>query len=242
MIQPRLQLARRNLRHLHRRAGSLFTTHATEFVVVNELGDGAMRTAYRAVRIFPQLEFTELHSQCVEKQQAPCEIFAGAEDELDGFHRLNRADDSRQHAKHTALGARWHKPWRRRFGIQAAVAWSIGHPENGDLAFESKDRAVHVGLAEKNTGVVHEIARRKIVRAVHDDVEIFEEFESVCAGQLRFERFDLNVWIQIRKPHTRGLTLRLADVAGAERHLALQICEVHDVEIHEAESADASRR
>src|SRR6202162_1758157 len=82
MIQPRLQLARRDLRHLHRRAGSLFTTHAAEFVVVNELGDGAMRAAHRAVRIFPQLEFTELHPQRVEEQQAPCEIFPGAADEL----------------------------------------------------------------------------------------------------------------------------------------------------------------
>src|SRR5256885_10032230 len=47
----------------------------------------------------------------------------------------------------------------------------------------------------------------------------------------------LDVRIQIRKPHARGLALRLADVAGAKRNLALQICEVHNVEIHEAESA-----
>ena len=99
MIQPRLQLARRDLRHLHRRPGSFFAAHAAEFVVVNELGDGSMRAAHRAVRILPQLEFTELHSQRVEKQQAPREILAGTEDELDRLHRLNRADDSRQHAK-----------------------------------------------------------------------------------------------------------------------------------------------
>src|SRR5229473_801860 len=48
MIQPRLQLARRNLRNLHRRAGSFFAAHTAEFVVVNEFGDRAMRAAHRA--------------------------------------------------------------------------------------------------------------------------------------------------------------------------------------------------
>src|SRR3989442_9550421 len=153
MIQPRLKLMRRNLRHLHRWAGSFFAAHPAKFVIVNEFGDRAVRAAHRAVRIFPQFEFTELHSQRVEEQQAPREIFSGAKNELDGFHRLNRANDSRQHAKHTALSARWYKPRRRRFGIQTAVARSLGHSENGDLAFESEDRAVNVRLAKQNAGV-----------------------------------------------------------------------------------------
>src|SRR6266850_262878 len=117
MIQPRLQLARRDLRHLHRRAGSFFPAHAAEFVVVDKFGDGAMGAAHRAVWIFPQLEFTELHSQRVKEQQAPNKIVTGAKNELDRFHRLNRADDSRQHAQDATLGARWHKTRRRRFGI-----------------------------------------------------------------------------------------------------------------------------
>ena len=35
---------------------------------------------------------------------------------------------------------------------------------------------------------------------------------------------------------------RAAHVAGAEKHLALQIREIHDVEIDQADAADAGRR
>ena len=47
---------------------------------------------------------------------------ADAEDQLHRLGRLNRADDAGQHAEHAALGAARHEAWRRRLGIQAAVA------------------------------------------------------------------------------------------------------------------------
>src|SRR5882724_11529313 len=83
------------------------------------------------------------------------------------------------------------------FRIEAAVARTIGHSENGGLPFESEDRAVDVGLSQEDAGIVDEIARGKIVGAIDDDVEVFEKFESVGASQLRFERLDLNVRVQV---------------------------------------------
>jgi len=52
VIQPRLKLTRRNLRHLHRWAGSFFAAHPAEFVVVNEL------VIVRCVPHIGQLDFS----------------------------------------------------------------------------------------------------------------------------------------------------------------------------------------
>src|SRR6266852_3243858 len=133
-----------------------------------------MRAAHRAVGILAQLELAEFHSQCIKEQQAANEMVAAAENQFDRFHGLNGTDNSRQNAKHSTLSARRHETWRRRLRIEAAVAWAIRHAKDRDLPFETENRAVNVGLAEKNARVVYKIACREIVRAVHDDVEVLE--------------------------------------------------------------------
>src|SRR5947209_16776350 len=95
-IEAGLEFARSNFRHLHGGAGSFFAAHAAEFVVINQLGDGAMRTAHRAIWIFAQLEFAEFHSESIKQEQASHEIISTAENQLDRFHRLDGADDSGQ--------------------------------------------------------------------------------------------------------------------------------------------------
>ena len=67
-----------------------------------------MLTAHRAVRIFAKFEFTEFHCQRIKEQQAPDKILATTMNQFDRFHRLNRADDTRQHAKHAPFSARRH--------------------------------------------------------------------------------------------------------------------------------------
>ena len=156
-----------------------------------------MRAADRAIGILAQLQLAESHGQRVEQQQPADERFAFADDELQRFRRLNRADDSRQHAEHAAFGARRHQARRRRLGIQAAIARAVGIAENVDLAFEAENRAVDIGLAEQHARVVHQIARGEIVRAVHDDVVVFQNVERVFAREVRFERINLNIGIQI---------------------------------------------
>src|SRR6266403_4645634 len=143
-IEPGLQFARSNLRHLYGGTGSFFAAHTAEFVVIDQLGDRAMRTAHRAIWIFAQLEFAEFHSESVKQQQASYEIIPAAKDQLDRFHRLDRADDSGQNAKDAAFRAGRDKPRRGRFRIEAAVARAIRHAENSGLSFETENRAVHV--------------------------------------------------------------------------------------------------
>src|SRR6266478_885213 len=231
-VQARLQLARCNLRYLHIWRGSFFTAHAAEFVVIDQLVYGAMFAAHRAVGIFAQLQLAKLHGQRVEQQQTSGKTVAAPEDQFDGLHGLNRTDDSRQHAQHAALGARRHQPRRRRLWIQAAVARAVGHAEDSHLALEAKNRAIDVGLAQQDARVVHQITRGKIVRAIHDDIEILEQLKRVIAGQLGFECVDLNIGIEAGEALARGFRLGLADVAGTEGNLALQIGEINDVKIH----------
>ena len=110
------------------------------------------------------------------------------------------------------------------------------------MALKTKDGAVDVGLAEKDASVVDEIPRGEIIRAIHDDVEVLEQLERVGAGQLCFDRFDLDVGIEIREARPGGLALGLANVAGAKRDLALEIREIHNIEINQTELAHARGR
>ena len=241
-IESGFQIAWRNLRHLHRRAGSFFAANAAKFVVIDEFVNRAMRAAHGAVRVLAQLELAESHSQCVKQEQATNEIVPTAENELDCFHRLDRANDSGQNAEHSAFRAGRHESRWRRFGIEAAVARPVGHAENADLPFEPENRAVHVGLTEQNARVIHEVASRKIVRAVHDDIEVFEQIEGVGAGQLCFERLDLDIRIEVRKARPGGLALGLAHIAAAKGDLALEICEVDDIKVNQAKLTDTRGR
>src|SRR5260370_23377769 len=121
-FEPGLQFARSNLRHLRGGAGSFLAAHSAKFVVIYQLGDGAMRTAHRAIWIFEQLYFAEFHSESIKQQQAPHEIIAAAKNQLDCFHRLDGADDSGQNAEDAAFRAGRDKARRGRCMIKGAAA------------------------------------------------------------------------------------------------------------------------
>src|SRR5712692_8818034 len=93
-VEPGLQLARGDLRHLHARSGGLFAADSAEFVVVDEPVDGALCSTHGAVRILAELQFTELHAQRVKEQQPADKGIAAAENQLDGLHGLNRTDNA----------------------------------------------------------------------------------------------------------------------------------------------------
>src|SRR5260370_10662212 len=64
--EPGFELARRDLRHLHGRAGGLFAAHAAKFVVIDQLGDRRMRSAHLPVWILAQLALAEFHPESVK--------------------------------------------------------------------------------------------------------------------------------------------------------------------------------
>src|SRR6266571_2431008 len=169
-------------------------------------------------------------------------MVSASENEFDRFHGLNRTYDSGQNTEHSSFRAGRHQPWRRRFGIEAAVTRAIGHTKNGNLALKTKDGAVDVGLAEKDASIIDEIPRGEIIRAIHDDVEVLEQVERVGAGQLCLDRFDLDVGIEIREARAGSLALGLANITGAKRDLTLEIREIHNIEINQTELAHARGR
>ena len=114
--------------------------------------------------------------------------------------------------------------------------------EHGRLPFEAEDRSVGIGLAQKHAGVVHEVASRKVVSAVHDHVVVGNDLQGVLAGQGRAEFLDDKLWVDV--PHRLGgrVDLGAADVLCPVNHLALEVALVNDIEIYDADAADARRR
>jgi len=229
------QLARSDFRNVEIALGLFFAADAAELVVVDEFMDFAMRSAHGAVRILAELEFAELHGESVKENEATLERIALADNELDGFKRLKRADDAGEHTENAAFGARGNEAGGRGFGIEATIAGAVGHAEDSDLALEAEDGAVDVGLAEEDAGVVDEVAGGEVVGAVDDYVVILEEFESVGAGEFGLVGGDLDVGIEIGEARFRGFGFGLADIAGAEGDLALEIGEVDDIEINQTD-------
>src|SRR5437879_2491784 len=75
--------------------------------------------------------------------------------------------------------------------------------------------------------------------APYDVIVGSEEIERILRRQRRFVRLDLHLGIDRRQPIARRRQLRSSDVGGAVKNLALQVAEVDDVEVDEAERSDA---
>src|SRR5262245_61969574 len=116
-----------------------------------------------------------------------------------------------------------HRAGRRRLGEEAAVAGTAPSVEDGRLALEAEDRAVDVRLPEHHAGVVREVARGEVVRAVHDDVVGAEDLEGVLRGQLLRMELDPHVRVHGGDALARDLRLAAPDVRSAVEHLALEI-------------------
>ena len=190
---------------------------------------------------FLQLELAEAHGERVDEQKAADERLALAEDELDDLGGLNDADQAGQDAQHAALGAAWNHAGRRRLGIEAAIAGALARGKDAGLAFEAEDRPVDVGLAQQHAGIVDQVARGEVVSAVGDDVVVLEDLEGVGAREHGLVLDDVERGIERDEFFFGGVELFAANVFGRVDDLALQIAGVDDVEVDEAQCADAGR-
>ncbi len=211
---------------------------AAELVVVDELLD-LVRAAGGAVGVLAQLEGAEAHAERVDEQQAADERLADAEDELDDLGGLDDADEAGKDAEHAAFGAAGDEARRRRLGVEAAVAGAFLGGEDAGLAFEAEDAAVGVGLAGEHAGVVDQVAGLEVVGAVGDDVVVLEDLERVGAGEHGVVLDHVHVLVQALEHDLGGVHLELADGGLRVDDLALQVRLVDDVEVHEADGADA---
>ena len=95
------------------------------------------------------------------------------------------------------------------------------------------------GLPRQHARVVHEIARREIVGAVEDHVVRLEQPQRVLRAQRLVVGLDVHVRIERVQAILRRRQLRAADVRRAVNDLPLQVAEVDDVEVDDADGADA---
>ena len=113
--------------------------------------------------------------------------------------------------------------------------------ENGNLAVEPQNRAVHVRLAQQHAGIVHEVASGKVIGAVNDDVVITQNLQRIRTGQLHFVSDDVDFRIQVlQTPRGHG-HLRLPDIRRRIHHLALQVGDIDAIEIDDADASDTGR-
>src|SRR5579883_543532 len=153
-IEPGFQFARGDLGNTCSHGNVLLSADSAEFFVIHQFVNRRMVTANRAIGISAQAQFTEAHAQRVEQQQAAGKRFAGAKNQLDRLHGLERAHNSGKDAQHATFCAGRHKSGRRWFRIQAAVAGSALIMKDGALAFEAEDRAVNVGLIQQHARII----------------------------------------------------------------------------------------
>ena len=111
--------------------------------------------------------------------------------------------------------------------------------ENAGLAFEAEDRAIDVWLLEDDAGVIGQVTRWEVVRAVHDDVVLGDDFEGVFAGEPRIVENDLNIRVDAADGLLGRFRFGTADVFRAVNDLALKIREIDGVEINDPDLADA---
>src|SRR3972149_3083333 len=144
----------------------------------------------------------------------------------------------------TPLGARRVRPWRlspvraRWVRVEAAVA-ALARQVDRRLAVEEEYRTVDERLLEEDAGVVHQVARREVVGAVHDDVVLADDPQRVLRVQRLLVRDDLDVRVVGLQRLLGREHLRLADVLVLVEDLALQVREVDEVEVDDADGADA---
>ena len=156
-----------------------------------------MVAADGAVGAALDLHVAELGRERVEEEQPADERFADPGRELDRLVRLQRADDPREDAEHAAFGARRRELGRRRLREEAAVARPFVRLEDGDLALEAVDRAVHDRDVVPDRRVVHEVAGREVVGAVDDQVPaVVEDPVDVLRGEALAVGDDVHVGVE----------------------------------------------
>ena len=107
------------------------------------------------------------------------------------------------------------------------------------MPFEAKDGPVDVWFLEQDAGVVDQVPGGEVIGAIDNDVVIAQDFEGVLAGEPSVEFFDAKVGVDVLHAIGGGIEFLAADVAGAVDDLALQIGNIDNIEINEADASDA---
>ena len=216
--------------------------HAAELLVIDQFSKRGVFAANGAVGIFAQVHLVKLHIQGIVQQQTADHRFAHAQNQLHRFGCLDSANRAGQNAEYPALGAAGHQPGRRWFWEEAAIARPFLGVKDRRLPLKTEDAAVNVRFAQQHTGIVGQVARGEIVRAVDNDVVWLEQFQRIIGRQRHFVGVYLDVWVDVQNTVAGAVQLRPPHVLGTMNDLPLQIGVIHHVVIHQPNTADSCRR
>ncbi len=90
----------------------------------------------------------------------------------------------------------------------------------------------------EETGVVHQKARREVVGPVQHDVVLGDERENVLAVDILVIRLDRNLRVDGGQGFPAGLHFRPSERRGGVEDLALEVREIDDIPIDQADGAD----
>src|SRR5207244_12763740 len=95
------------------------------------------------------------------------------------------------------LRARRHQPRWGRLRIETPVAGPLLRVEDGCLPLEPEDARVDVWLPQQDARVVDQVARRKVVCAVQDDVVLLQDLQRVRGVEPDLVWFDSYVRVDL---------------------------------------------
>src|SRR6186713_696162 len=108
---------------------------AAELFVIDQLADGRIVAAKRALRVAADFDDAELKGERIVEKKAVDQRLADVEDELEDFGGLDAADGRAHGAEDAGFGTAGDEAGRRRGRVEAAIAPLAGKI-GGGLAIE----------------------------------------------------------------------------------------------------------
>lgn len=193
------------------------------------------------IRVPWEFEVAPLHARGIEEQETTDESLADAGEHLDGFHGLDRTDDSDKRRHDAIAGATRIEFTELR--IQAMVARAGGNVgiEGGDLSLHADGGGGNQRLAPGDAGGVDGETGFEIVAGVEHEVGPGHRRIEAVALQALADRGHGNIGIEAEQPVPGGIDLGLAERFFGMGDLALQIGQLNDIVIGDQQMADAGR-
>jgi len=113
--------------------------------------------------------------------------------------------------------------------------------DRGKLPLETKDASRDQGFFRKEAGIVHQEPGAEVVGPVEHQVVVDQQGHHVVGVDMLLIRLHVDVGIQRLQEPSAGLDLGDSDVGRGMEDLPLQVGEIYDVAVNQANRADARR-
>jgi hypothetical protein len=140
--------------------------------------------AKRTGWIFSDRKCHEFRVQRTVNQELTDQRLPFFQNELNGLCCLNQSNLPGYNSQDTCLVSTGNQTWRRRLGKETTqTGTSIFWKKNAGLPFNLEDSSINIGFPCKESGIIDEIFRRKIVRSVNDEIVLLENLDRILWSQ-----------------------------------------------------------